>query len=319
MFYSLDTPSIEEDKLIIVGGAPRSGTTLVQNMLAAHPSVLGGPEALHLHDILEVRKRILGSLARGWLDFYCDKQTIDTCFRWTIMKLLTPLEGMQGRRYLSEKTPENVLAFADLAELLPEARFVHVVRDPRGVVNSLLKVGRRARRKGLRPAPQTASLRGAIEHARNCVEAGFAAAAKTPHRIHTVVYEKLVSAPEQNTRALCAFLGMEWSEQMIRPSAHRFAGEWPLTIGSSEVWYTLEEYRRDPDTRGLETWRKELTRLQQAAITRAFEDIKDYERSGYVLRVPPGARLINSMSDFLVSLPHQIRHRAASTLYFIRR
>ena len=91
--YPINGSPMEEDKLIIVGGAPRSGTTLVQNMLSAHPDVLGGPEALHLHDILEVRKRMLASLARGWLDFYCDKQTIDTCFRWTIMKVLTPLEA----------------------------------------------------------------------------------------------------------------------------------------------------------------------------------------------------------------------------------
>jgi Sulfotransferase family len=318
MFYPIDGPPLEEGKLIIVGGAPRSGTTLVQNMLAAHPAVLGGPEALHLHDILEVRRRMLGSLARGWLDFYCDKKTIDTCFRWTIMEVLAPVDGMQGRRYLSEKTPENVLAFADLAELLPEARFVHVVRDPRGVVNSLLKVGRRARRKGLRPAPQTASLSGAIAHTRKCVAAGFAAAAKTPERIHTLVYEKLVSAPEQETRALCAFLGMEWSEQMIRPSAHRFPGEWALTVGSDEVWYTSEEYRRDPEIRNVGTWRKELTRLKQAAIAQAFGDMSDYERLGYVLEASAGARLLTSVSHFLVSLLHQIRHRATSTLRSVR-
>jgi hypothetical protein len=318
MFCSINGSSIEEDKLIIVGGAPRSGTTLVQNMLSAHPSVLGGPEALHLHDILEVRKRILSSLARGWLDFYCDKETIDTCFRWTIMELLAPVDGMQGRRYLSEKTPENVLAFADLAELLPEARFVHVVRDPRGVVNSLLKVGRRARQKGLRPAPQTASLRGAIEYTRKCVEAGFAAATKMPQRIHTLVYERLVSAPEQESRMLCAFLGLEWSDQMMRPSAHRLPGEWALTVGSDEVWYTPEEYRRDPETRSVETWRDDLTRLQQAAIANAFGDMREYERLGYTLEASSGARLINSITDFLVSLPHQIRHGAASTLRSVR-
>lgn len=318
MFYPIDGPPLEEDKLIIVGGAPRSGTTLLQNMLAAHPSVLGGPEALHLQDILEVRKRMLGSLAKGWLDFYCDRQTIDACFRWTVLELLTPIEGMQGRRYLSEKTPENVLVFADLAELLPEARFVHIVRDPRGVVNSLLKVGRRARQKGLKPAPQAASLQGAIAHTRKCVTAGFAAAAKTPQRIHTLVYEKLVSAPERETRALCAFLGMEWSEQMIRPSAHRLAGEWALTVGSNEVWYTSEEYRRDPETRSAETWRKELSRLQQAAITRAFGDMSEYERLGYVLEASAGARLVHDVTNFLVSLPHQIRHRATSALHSVR-
>jgi hypothetical protein len=318
MFYPINSPHIEEDKLIIIGGAPRSGTTLAQNMLSAHPGVLGGPEVLHLHDILEVRKRILSSLSRGWLDFYCDKETIDACFRGIILELLAPVQGMQGRRYLSEKTPENVLAFEDLAELLPEARFVHVVRDPRGVVNSLLKVGRRARQKGLTPAPQAASLRGAIVHTRKCVEAGFAAAAKMPQRIHTLVYERLVSAPEQESRVLCAFLGLEWSDQMMRPSAHRLPGEWALTVGSDEVWYTPEEYRRDPETRSVETWRNDLTGLQQAAITNAFGDMREYERLGYTLEASSGARLINSITDFLVSLPHQIRHGAASTLRSVR-
>ena len=318
MFYPIDGPPLEEGKLIIVGGAPRSGTTLVQNMLAAHPGVLGGPESLRLHDILEVRRRMLGSLAGGRLEFCCDRKTIDTCFRWTVMEVLAPVDGMQGRRYLSEKIPENVLAFADLAELLPEARFVHVVRDPRGGVNPLLKAGRRARRKGLRPAPQAASLRGAIAHTRKCVAAGFAAAAKAPRRVHTLVYEKLMSAPEQETRALCAFLGMEWSEQMIRPFAHRFPGKWTPRAGSDEASHTLQVCRRDSEITNVGTWRKELTRLKQAAITQAFGDMSDYERLGYVLEVSAGARLLISVSHFLVSLLHQIRHRATSTLRSVR-
>ncbi len=319
MFFQMNPPRIEEDKLIIVGGAPRSGTTLVQNMLGAHPHVLGGPEVLHLHHILDVRKRILDSHARGWLDFYCDKEMVDACFRATILELLSPMGGMQGRTYLSEKTPENVLAFVDLGELLPKARFVHVVRDPRAVVSSLLKVGRRARRKGLRPAPHTASLHEAIAHTRKCVAAGFAAAARMPQRVHTLVYEKVVSAPEQESRALCAFLGMAWSEQMLRPSSHRLAGEWPITVGSQEVWYTPEEYRRDPDRNSVETWRRDLSPLQQAAVAKAFADIDDYRRLGYVVDAPRSAKLARAAAQFLVSLPEQIRHRATATLRAVGR
>ena len=42
-------------RFIFVGGAPRSGTTLVQNMLDSHPDILGGPEFIHIPDIINLR------------------------------------------------------------------------------------------------------------------------------------------------------------------------------------------------------------------------------------------------------------------------
>lgn len=46
-------------RYILVGGAPRSGTTLLQNILDSHPDIVGGPEFMHLRDFVELRKTLV--------------------------------------------------------------------------------------------------------------------------------------------------------------------------------------------------------------------------------------------------------------------
>lgn len=45
------------ERLIFTGGAARSGTTLVQNILDSHPDIVGGPEFLHLEDLMAFKKK----------------------------------------------------------------------------------------------------------------------------------------------------------------------------------------------------------------------------------------------------------------------
>ncbi|NIA09336.1 MAG: hypothetical protein GWP10_06315 [Nitrospiraceae bacterium] len=112
-------------RLIFVGGAPRSGTTLVQNMLDSHPDILGGPEFLHIPHIINLRKGLQHSIEREWIDLICSYDDVDKAICLLIECLLLPLADRHGCKFLSEKTPENVLVFSELISLFPGARFIY--------------------------------------------------------------------------------------------------------------------------------------------------------------------------------------------------
>lgn len=156
-------PAAIGDRMIIVGGSPRSGTTITQAILDSHPQIFGGPEFDRLPEIARTRGQLLESLAAGRIVEFCDRDSINASFGRLIESLLYPAMHRHGATYISEKTPWNVLEFDALLEMLPGAKFVEVVRDPRAVVNSMLKVAERYRRKGLEPPDVIASLNSSIQ------------------------------------------------------------------------------------------------------------------------------------------------------------
>ncbi len=127
-------------RLIFIGGSPRSGTTLVQNMLDSHPLILGGPEFLHLPNVINLRRTIHSSISREWIDIICTRDDVDRYIISSIKKLFLPLADKYQCEFYSEKTPENILVFSELIELFPEAYFIQVIRDPRGIVSSMQQV-----------------------------------------------------------------------------------------------------------------------------------------------------------------------------------
>ena len=269
------------NRLIFVGGAPRSGTTLVQNMLDSHPDICGGPEFLHVPGFINLRRNLHRSITRGHIDLFCLYDDVDRHIISLIEKFLLPLADKQGCKFLSEKTPENVLVLSDLIELFPNAHFIHVIRDPRAIISSMQQVGRRAKDKGFKPPAFSANISASIAYVRKCFDAGFNASKNAPGKVLTVVYERLVKDPERETKKICKFLGLEWSEEMITPGKKEHLGEKAITRKSNEIWYDAETYRRDPDRQDIEKWKKKLTLSQQVRISMAFEGYKEFKQFVY--------------------------------------
>ena len=108
-----------------IGGAPRSGSTLVQNMLDSHPDICGAPELLHLRDIIDLRRKLHSSIELGWIDIICSHEDVDQLTASLVEGLLLPLADRQGCRLVSEKTPPNFLVFP---ELLKQIEFIRQSR-----------------------------------------------------------------------------------------------------------------------------------------------------------------------------------------------
>jgi hypothetical protein len=110
-----------------------------------------------------------------------------------------------GATVLLEKSPAHTLHVSLICRVVPDARFVHVIRDPHAVVGSLLDAGRSW---GSDWAPRDPY--GAARLWRQHVEAGLAGAALAPRYLE-IRYEKMLDDPETTVASLLDFMELEGS------------------------------------------------------------------------------------------------------------
>lgn len=146
---------------IFIVGAPRSGTTLMRNMLNRHPAIAISRETEFYHYIYR-RRRIFGSLSdlgnrkrlvkeylstqriqRMNLDLQALEQKLleeGVTYEALFASLLSFYARAHGKRRCGEKTPQHALFTEVLCRWYPDARIIHILRDPRDVVASLLRM-----------------------------------------------------------------------------------------------------------------------------------------------------------------------------------
>jgi hypothetical protein len=123
----------------------------------------------------------------------------------------------QGATHVVEDSPYNHLAFRQTRELMPDARLVHIYRDPRDVVASLA---------GMVWAP--ADPLQAARHYLGIHEEWKAVRAELPEDSFVEVsLEDLVARPEEVVRGICAFLELEWAGSLMSVDLSRsHSGRW---------------------------------------------------------------------------------------------
>jgi len=268
------------DRLIIVGGAPRSGTTITQAVLDSHPQIFGGPEFDRLPEIARTRGQLLESLDAGRIVEFCDRDGINASFGRLVESLLYPAMHRHGANYLSEKTPWNVMEFDALLEMLPGAKFVEVVRDPRAVVNSMLSVAARYRQRGMEPPDFIADLNAIIQTLIRAINAGYAAWQKHPRRVFRLKYEDLVLSPEATTRRLFAYLGVEWDPRVLHPGRTSHEAMDHLRVADEGLWDSAGGIF-DLFSTSLESWRQTLGHHPTLLVTEVFKTSRSYLELGY--------------------------------------
>ncbi len=227
------------DRVFLVG-CPRSGTTLLQTMLAQHPSVFTVPET---HYFLKLRGRLAGrpvgpmvsprSAARA-LDGLANAAALATrpsVPRWW------PLVDRYGRAFVGvmdagaqarasslwiEKSPIHLHHMVEIARYVPEARFLHMLRDGRDVVASLVDL---CEREPDRWVPQLISgnvdvpSRGMLIHAaaaRWNGDLNLSLACRGRRGHHLLTYESLVEDSRATLAGVAAFLRIEYDAAMER-------------------------------------------------------------------------------------------------------
>jgi hypothetical protein len=204
-----------------VVGATRSGTTLLRLMLDAHPDIAIPSETHFIPDLVKAREkhgaspeRMLEMLTshRRWGDFHIEADELAE--RWAALPDLNgpaavreffKLYGEQqgGPPRWGDKTPGYVKRMREIQEYLPEARFVHLIRDGRDVALSILKQSF---------GPET--IEAAAERWRGRVLRGRA---QQPYLgfYMEVKFEDLVLDTEGQLRRICEFIELDFHPAML--------------------------------------------------------------------------------------------------------
>ncbi|WP_460804891.1 tetratricopeptide repeat-containing sulfotransferase family protein [Microbulbifer agarilyticus] len=194
---------------IFVVGMPRSGTSLTEQILASHPQVEALGETGVARALLQKLTDLNGGqYPQNWAQI-SPQQRHD--LRIYAQGLLTDRLPRQENKVLVETTPGNHALVGMLAELLPSARFVLCQRSPLDTAISLLQ----------HPLSPEHDYSHRLEHLSHRFKQ-FARCQQLwlrqfPNSCTRVMYERLVTEPEQTIRALLATLELPYSETCLYP------------------------------------------------------------------------------------------------------
>jgi hypothetical protein len=236
---------------VIILAVPRSGSTLVQRLLAAHPDVSTTGEPWLLFPVvgaaypeLVVGGRWHGLVSTGLEDFAAALPGGWDDMRAVVAEAATELytrAARPGTRYFVDKSTGYALLADGIMRLLPDARFVFVWRNPLAVVASLSSTWQHGR---WRPDDYDADLHVGLPHLADTYARRSGAAVG-------VRYEDLIRAPEPTWRALTDALGLPPAPDALSSFAD-FHPRGRLGDPTGQFRY------RSLDRRPLDHWRAQL-------------------------------------------------------------
>jgi hypothetical protein len=217
-----------DDSPIFVGGAGRSGTTLLRVILDSHPNIACGPELKVTPMIAEMWHGFQTSHQPPLKEYLLTTDDINGIFKRLILSLLEKYRDNSGKARVAEKSPNNVFFFQHLSHIFPESPLVHVIRDGRDVVCSLLTMNWIDPKTG-QPIEYTRDPRKAAQYWASAIAAGRAAAerASTASRYTELRYEDVVTRAEPTLKGLFAHLGEPWDPAVLdfHETKRNLAGE----------------------------------------------------------------------------------------------
>ncbi len=269
-----DDSYISSSSPIFVGGAPRSGTTLLSVILNTHPSLVCGPETDLLRrwiDVVKIPKstvRWVWHLLRGWTQSYEHLKPDYGFSLWELrrIRLRCPSGAAFIDRFFAEyarrngvqrwvdKSPSNVTCLDYLFKHFPRATFVHIIRDGRDACSSIRQWSKEI------SGPEAVFMSECVELWDKWVRLGLARSGD--ERYIEVRYESLVHTPEATLKPLFSRLGLEWDESVLS-YASRSHGNRP-ELGAPHRAGTLQP----PYTNAIGRWRRDLSDEDRREIER---------------------------------------------------
>ncbi|MDP9405920.1 MAG: sulfotransferase [Actinomycetota bacterium] len=283
------------DRPVFVVGCARSGTTLLQLMLHAHPRIAIPPETRYLVDVYNRRAKF-GNLARErnreklaayildrpgtkFDDLGLDREEVRAQIvngPPTIGSALGIILRAYAERWdkprWGDKRPAYIQRLDALLALFPDVQIVHIIRDGRDCVASLKQM-----------PWWTYGTIASIYKWVHAIETGrWARTHLAKDQYHEISYERLVKDPRSELEPLCAFLGEQFHPAMLEP--HKMADE---AVPERKTWHTRTKQAVSSDS--VAQWRRVLEPWELALMEKvAARQLKahGYRRSTLFPRPP---------------------------------
>lgn len=205
---TLPPPRAGQNPVFVVG-FPRSGTTLLEQMLDAHPDFRSMDERAFIYDLLERMEHVGQSYPAGLAGLTAEEARM---LRQVYAGLVAQVVPDLGAKRLVDKNPLNMLALPMIMRLYPEARIILCLRHPCDVLLSCYFLPFRS--------PSFATLCSTLPRlARGYVQAfeqWFANAEVFAPRVLEWRYESVLERFDEHVARLGHFLGVEDAEPMRR-------------------------------------------------------------------------------------------------------
>ena len=226
------TIGFRDHRPIFIVGMPRSGTTLVEQILASHRSVYGAGELENLSHIISktIPKFPVGA---GVIT--------PTGFSSIGQQYIRQLGSLAGKaQRITDKMPRNFLFIGLIALILPNARIIHCRRSPMDTCVSCFTLHFP---HGQEFSYDLGELGSYYQHYRRLMDHWHRV---LPGFIFDIAYEDLVKNPENKTRELLGFCGLDWDKGCLdfHKSKRQIA-----TASAVQV-------REPPHTRSVARWRR---------------------------------------------------------------
>lgn len=274
------------DPAPFIVGVNRSGTTLLRLMLDSHPELTIPPETHFVPEMIRLarrenttRKRLVRAATDHprWGDFGLDEAVL--LERLQQVKPLNPADAIrvfydlyaekEGKPRWGDKTPRYMRAMPRIERALPEARFIHLIRDGRDVALS------QAERALEGEAPAITEV---AERWQRRIETARVHAADLDDYLE-VRYEDLVSDPETALRGICDFIDLPYNAAMLdyhqRAAARLTEMDRDLGTGENGPVRTGDERlaghamtTEPPNTERCGRWREEMSAADEAEFER---------------------------------------------------
>lgn len=220
-----------ESKLVspvFIVGCPRSGTTLLQSLLAAHPDIASFPESKFFEYLVpehEPRRRALGLASRRLLPML-DKFFTEIGYPQMSQQFpripffmrqyakifihcLNQITLEQGKQLWLDKTPEHLRYLYWIEKYLENPKIIHLIRNGSDVVASLYEMGQKYQQWRY----TFKDIDSCIDHWLADIKLSQIYLEKPNH--YLVKYEEIVQNPGGVLEPLCQFIGIEFLPQML--------------------------------------------------------------------------------------------------------
>ena len=220
-------------KPIFIVGMPRSGTTLVEQIISAHSEVTGAGE-------LPFVSLFGGSIARGLVS--CNESSLADC-RLKYLNNLTKISA--DNVIVTDKMPHNFLYLGLITAVFPQCKIVHVKRNPSATCWSNYRHFFTSQKlKYANSLNDVVKYYAMYEELMGFWEKSFG------DRIYKLDYELLTVNQEKETKRLLDFLDLEWEAECLNPqnntrivqTTSNFQVRKKIYQGSSDKWKDFKPF-----------------------------------------------------------------------------